>query len=298
MCRLSPTPCWILSCVVLVSGCSAPEPPPPPVATVEVALAQAELPFPEWRSLGLKWRPSSPLGAEGTPSVFLHLLSEDGKLERTFDHSFPQEWAVGSEIQYDIEIYQSALGPPLGAGDYDLVLGLYGADGRRWPLEIPGASELPRWEYKVARVSVPSVGPEAPAFEFSAAWQALEPGGDLQVLGRRWLRGEGSIQVLNLEVPGTVKLRVTVPGDEAGAGGWQLRGEEDSPSLEITSSCSGAVRSLEVPGSFDVVLPVFPLGADLTCELVFLANYKLVHVATSQERTLALEVLAWTPAEL
>lgn len=299
MYRSPPAPCWMLLSCLLLAGCAAPPPPPPPVAAVEASLPRGELPFPEWRSLELRWSLSSTLGVAERPSVFVHLLDGDGDLVRTFDHAFPEEWSVGKEIRYDVEIYQSALGAPLASGEYDLVMGLYGADGQRWPLAIAGAAELPRRAYAVAKVAVPEMGSEAPAFEFPASWQDLEAGSDLQILGRRWLRGNGSIQVLNLEVPGTVKLRVMVPGGKGGgAEVWQLREGSDLPTLEITSSCSGAVRSLEVPGAFDVVLPVFPSDEDLTCELRFLANYQLVHGVSFLERSLALEILSWTPAEL
>lgn len=290
--------CGLLASAFLLMGCGEKEPPPAPVAAVRAELSNGELPFPEWRVLRLEWAPSAALGVEGRPSVFLHLLNGEGELERTFDHELPEDWTPGEEIQYDVEIYQSALGPPLAPGTYDLVLGLYAADRRRWPLRIEGARELPRWEYAVARISVPSMASLAPAFEFPAAWQPLEAGGDLQILGRRWLQGDGSIQVLNLEVPGTVRLRGTVPTGGEDGGGWQLHGDTESSSLEISSTCSGATRTLDVPGRFDVVLPVFPSDEDLTCEIRFLADFELVHATTFQTRTLALEVLAWAPAEL
>ena len=106
MVRLPSAPRWICSCWLIFYGCSPTEPPPPPVASVEVELSQAQLPFPEWRRLSLRWSPQSSLGAAENPLVFLQLLNEEGELERTFDHPFPEEWTVGSEVQYEVEIYQ------------------------------------------------------------------------------------------------------------------------------------------------------------------------------------------------
>ncbi|MCB1032885.1 MAG: hypothetical protein KDD47_03515 [Acidobacteria bacterium] len=288
---------WPPVLFLLVVGCSRPE-PAEPVATVQVNLSNDSLPFPEWRTVGLTWHPTAPLDVDGQPSVFLHLLDGAGELVRTFDHPLPSPWEIGGDLQYEVEIYQSGLGAPLAPGEYELVLGLYGAGKQRWPLSIAGATERPRWEYSVARVEVPAVGADSPAFEFPAPWSPLEPGSDLQVLGRRWLSGNGAIEVENLEVPGTVKLRVAVPAGGSDAAGWEFRRGEEAPVLEVSSTCSGTVRSLEVPGTFEVVLPVFPAGEDLSCELRFLANYELVHGSTQERRTLALEILSWTAAQL
>ena len=92
------------------------------------------LPHSAWERVRLNWRMDAPLaGLEGELRVMVHLLDEAGTVVRTFDHPFPGDWSVGDVRSYQIEIFQSALAPPLAKGEYRLMVGLYAAD-RRWPV--------------------------------------------------------------------------------------------------------------------------------------------------------------------
>lgn len=280
-------------------ACGGPE--AEPVATLAVGSDTLELPYPEWRSLRLTWTPAMSLGSQVTPRVFLHLLDADHQLVRTFDHPFPDTWATGSEVAYDVRLYQSALGPPLEPGIYTLTAGLHAETGARFPIAIEGRPEarIGKLEYAVARVTVPELGPDAPGFAFADAWDELEAGADTQVLGRRWLEGDGIIRVLNLEVPGSVWLRLDIP-EEGGPNGRTIapRNPGQAPTLEIASTCSGVSRMIEVPGVREEVLPVYPLDGAPECEILFSANYRLVDPKARRTDVAALEIIAFTPAEL
>ncbi len=281
-------------------GCSPPD--AEPVARLSVDEPSLELPFPEWRSLRLTWTPEKEVPRGGPLLVFLHLLNDDGELVRTFDHPLQGEWVPNQPLSYDVRIFQSALGPPLEPGDYALTAGLYTADGERFPLNV-GDTEARtprRREYTLATVSVPEVSPDAPGFAFANNWGDLETGEDAQILGRRWLEDDGVIRVLNLEVPGSVWMRLRIPADDGTGSGrtLALRDAGQAPTLEVASSCSGAVRILEAPGTHEEVLPVFPQADSPECTLRLSANYRLVDAATLREDVAALEIIAWTPAEL
>ncbi|MCB1055087.1 MAG: hypothetical protein KDD11_06190 [Acidobacteria bacterium] len=280
-------------------GCSGPA--PEPVATLGLDTDQLELPFPEWRSLRLTWTPTRALDAGASVRVFLHLLDSDHELVRTFDHPFPGEWKVGEPVGDEVRLYQSALGPPLPPGAYTLTAGLHAADGERFPIEVEGRPNtlVGRFEYSIARVTVPEVSPDAPGFTFADAWDDLEAGADTQVLGRRWLEGDGIIRILNLEVPGSVWLRLDIP-KEGEPGGRQVapRSPGEAPTLEIVSTCSGVTRTVEVPGMREEVLPVYPRDGAPECEILLTANYRLVDPKARRTDVAALEVIAFTPAEL
>ena len=141
---LLPIACAALS---LVSGCGGDT----PVARVEIEPKEARLPFSQAQNVRLTWTPSAALEGE-KPTVFVHLLDSEKKVARTFDHPFPQPWSEGKPVSYDLKLYQSALAPPLPAGKYQVTLGLYGKDNKRWALDGLGESDGPR------RVSCPSSG--------------------------------------------------------------------------------------------------------------------------------------------
>src|SRR5258708_2680222 len=141
-----------LAVVSLVAGCGGGK--QTPVARVEVEPSQLRLTFGQAQTVRLTWTPSSPLGGE-TPTVFVHLLDSQQKVARAFDHSFPQRWREGAPVTDDFKVYQSALAPPLPAGKYQVVVGLYGPDGQR--LAPDGPCEPRRQsEYKGFQIEVPS----------------------------------------------------------------------------------------------------------------------------------------------
>ncbi|HEX6865368.1 MAG TPA: hypothetical protein VF414_21245, partial [Thermoanaerobaculia bacterium] len=122
----------------------------PPVATLEVSPKSVRLPFPELHTIHLSWQPTAPLeGFTGSPTVFVHLLDDNGKVVRTFDHTFPERWREGSTVGYDLKLYQSSLAPALNPGRYRLTIGLAGKEKERWTLDGVG-EPVARREYLAA----------------------------------------------------------------------------------------------------------------------------------------------------
>lgn len=299
--HLRPRAVLALCLPVVVALLACGEPDAEPVARLTIDESALELPYPEWRSVRLTFEPEEEIAQSGALQVFLHLLDAGGELVRTFDHPLPDRWIPGQAIEYEARIYQSALGPPLDPGTYALAAGLYTAGGERFPLAVAGGDEarVGRRAYRLATVTVPELGSDAPGFAFAAPWGAVESGGDAQILGRRWLEDDGVIRVLNLELPGSVWLRLDIPRtDGSGSRTMALRQASQTPTLEISSSCSGVVRILEAPGAHEEIIPVYPQTDSSECTLRFSANYRLVDASTLREDIAALEIISWTPAEL
>jgi len=285
----------ILVLAGLTGGC-AEKAPPEPAAELSLSSPTLELPYPEWRSLRFEWLPLQELPKTTGVAVFVHLLDRDGNLVRTFDHPLPQPWKVGESVSGEVQLYQSVLGAPLSPGEYSLTVGLYGSEGSRWPLAVEG-EDLGRFEYSVATVSVPPVSPEAPAFTFREGWDLVENGGDHQILGRRWLSGNSRVRIQTLEVPGSLWLRLNVPAPK-GSEPLQALDSTAPPSFDVSSTCSGFVRSLEPPGIHQLVVPVFPSEDGTDCELELIPSFLRPPSDDSTESLAALEILAWSPAEL
>ncbi len=141
------------------------------------------------------------------PTVFVHLLDRKGKVARTFDHPFPGAWQEGVPVAYDLKLYQSALAAPLAPGAYQVTAGLYGKDGKRWPLEA--GEPVGRDEYKAFQVEVPPPG-AGPRFAYSGAW--LERAGGRPPGARPALAGGGGpIRLVDQRGPGSVWLVLQIP---------------------------------------------------------------------------------------
>ncbi len=320
--------------LLFVAGCAGP--PPEPVAELRLEEAEWRLPYPEWRTLTFVWTPRQELPA---PSVwcFVHLKNEAGEVVRTFDHEVRGDWQLGEELRYELTLFQSILAPGLAPGAYRVELGLYDpASGDRWPLQIEGhgVEPLDRQAYQVAVLDVPQATPDAPRLTFSTGWTSPAPGTDRQILARRWLSGEGQLTVGDLDVPGSLWMRLRVPEpDTAGTIRVLDDGAGDQPRLELTSTCTGRVHTLDVPGVHQLVLPVYATaprtvrsaadddgveasfgigrsvgglgaggsaiaGAATSCELQFWANYVIELEPGRPPRSVALEALSWTAAQL
>lgn len=258
--RLAPF-ALLLGAALAFVGCSKPE---EPVARVEVQPETTSLPFPRSADLELTWDLRSDIDTTGAgPTVFIHLLSADGQILRTFDHPFPQGWHEGGEVSYPLPLYQSMLAPPLPAGRYRLTLGLYEGD-RRWPLDA--GEEIGHMEYVVARVDVPASQPgELPTVEYTGAWTPLLAGADRQVLGYRLLRGEGQVKVGAAGAGGTLGMVFELADLQPG----QRRVMDDSgevPSLRVSSTCDGSQRTLSGDGPVKLAIQV-SAGGDCTVDV-------------------------------
>jgi hypothetical protein len=277
-----------LVALALVAGCGGKQ---TPVGRVEIDPRVVELPPSQAQPLHLTWRPSASLeGAE--PTVFIHLLDGQRKVIRTFDHPFPQRWREGTPVAYDIKLYQSALAPPLPPGKYPLTLGLYGEKGKRWPLEGLGEPGT-RFEYEAGVVEVPPQQPHV-RFVFSPTWLPVEPGGDRQVLARRWMREEAVIRLLRQQEPGTVWLVLQIPPTNSPEVRLTLEPGASTPAVLVAGSCGGAETNLTGQGYHEVELPMDLPPAGSFCRVQLRANF-MIQPTLGRPRSISLENLAWIP---
>lgn len=276
----------LLALPVLAAAACRPE--ETSVARLRAEPEKLALRFGEYRKVALVWEPAAQLDpAAGTPTVFVHLLRKDGEIERTFDHPLPPGWQPGAPLRYDVRLAQSALEPPLAPGKYWLTAGLYGAGkGERWPLAVEGEGRsLPRREYALAQIEVAEAASgSAPQFVFSPGWGAPEPGRDRQVLARRWLNGEGTLEAQGPHPAGTLWLALRIPDAPAGA---------VPPSISVSSPCEGYASFVSGAGRHEIEIPVRrPLTAGTGCAIALRPNFP-----PREGRSVALEGLAWGPVQ-
>jgi len=280
----------LCACLLLLAGCSSRE---RPVASFTATPARLVLPYPGFSRLQLKWMPERALtGASGRVRVFVHLLSGPGQVARTFDHGLPARWRAGQEIEDEVDLYQSALAPPLAPGNYRLSVGLYDEAGRRWSLA--GGESVGRDEYLAAEVEVPPPGRNTPGFTFVGDWGNPEAGSDRQILARRWLLGKGEIGVGPLAGPASLLIGFEIPAVTGGQERMIFNGHSTTPALFIDSSCNGPQMSVSGQGLQWVEYPVEP-GANGRCTLSLQTNFKLVSADGGEERSIALGALAIAP---
>ncbi|MEM9290081.1 MAG: hypothetical protein AAGD01_00205 [Acidobacteriota bacterium] len=320
-----------------------------PVGRLQVEIGGEDLPYPQWRTLHLRWQattalPTAPSNekprsskassqapeAEPQPRIFVHLVDPEGELSRTFDQDLDEPWRPGASGRLEVPIHHSALAPPLAPGDYQLTVGLYriGGDGlpdRRFPLEVdlesssrsaartgadrpdpdspsPRAEdattalvEIGTFEYSVARLAVEPVSAEAPSFSFGQGWEPTPPREELQERqpadrqspGARRILEDAKLDVLNLEVPGSLLLRIEIPPLA------EDLPKPDRPWLELTGDCSQAQRAIRQPGVHRLLLPIYPTGGEPRCRLDFFPHPIVAEHAPPQ-----LQTLGWAPAQL
>ena len=290
-CALALTFACLLS-VSLWSCGTAPE----PVGSVTIGPSEISLPYPGFTTVTLEWEARSPLQPPaGEPLVFLHLLSGDGGVERTFDHSLPFDWQVGAKGSYDVVLYQSALAPPLEEGTYQLTVGLYGSDGQRWVLDDPGpvVAEL---EYAVGSVDTTGDPSRVPMFYFSPSWLPLEAGTDVQILGRRQLTDEGSIRIAEIPAAGAIWMSLRLSQPRASVEELTLMEGATEPGFTLTSTCGGGDHSASGYGVHHVIVPVTADDSGALpeeCEISIRPNFQIVEINTLTRRSVGLEVLSW-----
>jgi hypothetical protein len=264
-----------------------------PVARVEINPRQVPLQFSQLQMVHLTWTPTAALGAE-KPTVFVHLLDRKKKVDRTFDHAFPERWQEGKPVSYDLKLYQSALAVPLAPGEYQVTLGLYGKDGKRWPLEGLG-EPVGRDEYKAIQVTVPNDNPH-PRFAFSPNWMATEAGGDRQVLARRWLVDRASIRLVDQREPGAIWMILQIPPTTLKDYEILLDENASTPSVLIHGSCGSPDTNISGPGLHEVLLNMDAPPAGDFCHLMLSANFSLRPLtAKGTKRSVSLENIAWIP---
>jgi len=276
----------------LAAGCGGKQ---TPVARVEVDPGLVQVPFSEARAVRLTWTPSAPLEGE-TPTVFVHLLDDKKKVSRTFDHPFPQRWREGAPLTDEFKVYQSALAPPLPAGKYQVVVGLYGKDGKRWALDGLGES-VGRNEYDAFELEVPAAQGNRSHFAFSPTWRPVEPGGDRQVVARRWMADRGAIRVVDQSGPGVVWLVLQIPPMDRPDYRLALAPGASAPTVLVQSNCGGTETNISGPGIHEVEVVMDTPPPDGVCRVELSANFTLQSQnAVGGPRSISLENVAWLPA--
>lgn len=291
----------------VLAGCGGQQ---TPVAQVTVEPRQVSLPFGQMLPLHLTWTPSAALESGEAPTVFVHLLDGDRKVVRTFDHPFPQRWREGTPVSYEVDLYQSAMAPPLPVGKYQLTLGLYDKEGKRWALDGLGEPTAGRNEYDAATVEVPP-GNAKPRFNFSASWLPVEPGGDRQVLARRSMASRAAIRVLDQPGPGTVWMMIRIPPTDLPEAKLVLDPGAKAPSVRVLANCGGGggdkddddggsggddgtETSLTGPGTHKVELAMDAPPANGFCRVLLSSNFLLEPTtAVGRKSSVSLENIAW-----
>lgn len=215
--------------------------------------------YPEVARVTLRWQPLAALPADGSgpPLVFVHLIDEAGAVVRTFDHPYPAPWRPGARVEDPVELYQSALAPPMPPGRYRLSAGLYRQGAERYRLETMGEEVADR-EYALATVTVAGAGPDLPSIEGSGDWLTVEPGADRQVLASRWLAGEGDLVVAGARAPGSLWLRLWVPVADHPDARLEFAEGDHEQEVRLTTICGGAAVVVTGPGLHEIEVPVDP----------------------------------------
>ncbi len=259
-----------------------------PVALVQVEPVKLSLAYPQTSALDLTWLPRSSLQVSADRLiVFVHLLDQQGKLVRTFDHPFPGSWTVGQEVTYPLELYQSAIDPPVPAATYALTIGLYEASGSRWPLQTDGP-EVDDNEYALAQVEVPDASRSTPKFSFSGSWTQPEETGNRQTLANQWLgHPEGHLMIWGIDQPGEAVLSFKIPEPP-------VQSSESVPAVRISSRCAEVRGQVSGHGAHEVRVAVNPAAVGDSCRVSFAPNF--FRVSEEPEKGSALlERASWTP---
>lgn len=269
----------------VLAGCGSE--PTEPVARLSVSPAEVELGYPESATLSAEWEMTAPLSAD-PPWVFVHLLDESGAVVRTFDDELPFPWRPGETGHAPIELWQSALAPALPAGGYRVTVGLYSPrTGRRWALETE-APEAAAGEYEVAEVQAlaPTSGI---AVAFDGSWWPPQEGSDRQVLARRWLQREGTVEISGLSDPVVLVLGLFLPKAEEGARLVLVEGAERAR-VQISSPCARREETLEAPGHHRVELAL-AAPEDGRCTVRLEATFVLMDLEAMASRSVSVERL-------
>ncbi len=273
----------------LAAGCG----PGEPVAELSVEPVEVFLAYPETAAIEAAWTPSAPLER---PVVFVHLLNDQGELVRTFDLPFPGDWRPGEEVVHPIQLWQSALAPPLPAGVYELTMGVVDSRGRRPPLVAAGR-EVDEGEYAVARVEVPPPPVGGPRLLLEEGWEAAGGDADRQTLGARWLRGDGALEIGGLSGPLDVVLTLRLPApDEVPAALVPDEGAGSAPSATVTPACGAALVRLE-PGTHEVEIALRPAPGERACAIALDPDFVYLDPVSLRRIAVELRRVVWRPGE-
>ncbi len=243
--------------------------------------------------------PLSPLAVTSSELiVFVHLIDQEGNVQRTFDHSFPANWAEGNEVTYPLELHQSAIAPPLPPGSYDLTMGLYTASGRRWPLEVE-APEVDDGEYALAEVAIPNSVMATPRFSFSDAWKAPQETGFRQILAHRWLTEKNAELVIwGIDRPGEAVLSFTIPRLQEQNLRLRTKAPDVVPAVAVESDCGSVRGRLSGYGSHEIRIMVPASVPGQRCTVSFSPSFYFINSESSRRFSTLLESTTWVPREV
>jgi hypothetical protein len=262
-----------------------------PVGRLSAQVGAVNLPFPQRAMVPVTFEAEREADSSGELRVFVHLLDGRGQVLRTFDHPLPAPWRPGTRITDPLELWQSALTPPLDPGTYDLTVGLYDAAGHRFVLET-AAPEVADREYRIAAVTV-SPPADGPRVSFGGAFLELERRGDKQTLARRFLAGEGEILFTDLAGPLEVVFDLWIPREDEVALRLVLEQGATVPAVDIRSDCQKEPSRIEGPGHHTVSLGLAAPGETGSCTLTLTPNFVYLDLSGFSKRSASLELLTW-----
>lgn len=288
--RRRPAPALALAALALTAAACGPE---EPGARLEVTPAEVVLPYPGTAVVTLSWLPSAPLDS---PTVFAHLLGPDGRVLRTFDHPFPDQWRPGEEVSYPLGLWQSALGPPLPAGVYELTVGIYSPDGRRPALETAGR-QVDEGEYAVARIEAPPAPVGGPRLGFGDGWDPpAAADADRQTLGARWLVTDGALEISGLDGPLDLALSVRLPAPDETEQRLVLEPGATEPAVTISSPCAAEPVRAAGAGTHELTMALRPPGDAGSCAVRLDADYVYLDPRTLRRQSVELRRVLWATA--
>lgn len=261
---------------------------PAPVARLSTPPSPV-LGFPAWTNLSLTFEPlvaADALGPE--PYVFVHLTDpETGEIVQTFDRRLDTgAWAPGQTSTQELQLFQSALAPPLDAGHYPLFVGLYDGGSSKFPLETsPETVQDGPFRYLLTTLRVEPPG-ATPVAEWSTEWLPTRHTGDRQVNVVRLLDGTGRVRLRTVVPPVELLLELEIP--EA------ARDETDRPAVTIASSCAEQPASMEGIGVHRLTIELGRTGSVTEgCALDFEPSYRPADAPQSEAKLPVLRILAW-----
>lgn len=280
----------VAALAALAAGCG----PGEPVAELSVEPAEVLLAYPEPAAIEATWTPTAPLER---PVVFVHLLNAEGELVRTFDLPLLGDWRPGEEVVQPIQLWQSALGPPLPAGVYELTMGVVDSRGRRPPLDAAGR-EVDEGEYAVARVEVPPPPVGGPRLNLEEGWEPADGDAGRQTPGLRWLRGDGALEIGGLSGPLDVvlTLRLPAPDEVPGAALVPDEGATSAPSATVTPACGAAPVRLG-PGTHEVEIALRPAPGERACAIAIDPDFVYLDPVSLRRIAVELRRVVWSPGE-
>jgi len=233
--------------------------------------------------------------ADAAALVFVHLLSDDGQLVRTFDHPLPSQWWIGDKAQSRFVVHLSGLADTLTSGRYRLTAGLYDTVRGKYAIDsrLPAAG---RNEFEVAQVIVTPDSDSRADVLPEEDWVPEVAATDRQVIGARYLRPgrQGRIALEGSSAPKRFFVRLNLPGYSTDMATVEVRGHPREPVVELGGTCLKAAASVKGSGIQEAILEANPdLESPTECVLTVDANFTIEPRDGSEPRSVQVQALSW-----